>query len=429
MAEMLRFFVLFAAGIASLLIAGLQSHAQVSAQPAPVPEHSAAPQAWRIAFDRSAYAYVTDGGSTHTNIFVVNAENNPNEVKLTTDNLSTDPVWSPDGRRIAFVREGYFGGIFVMDADGTNARRIAETYYPQAITLAWSPNGKSLAFDEVPPDYPNRLLGAYNRSIYIVNLDTALVPRRLVKNGARPSWSPDGTQIAYTCDGATAPNNRKLSVCAISLNADSVPRVIADNALNPLWSPDGQQFLYISTAEAKPELFVMQIDGSNPRRISDKRHDVISALWSPNGKHIAFTSNRVMDTGFSTTAHFEGSDSGMFQGESSGTDPAITETIHRYSAPLSQKLPELFVASADGSGIVQIAPKQNVWCHQFSWSPDSSSIAGICGSGLANSSGDHRRLATDSIFVMSVSNPHSKPRVIAHSGIERISPAPSAPTK
>jgi Tol biopolymer transport system component len=276
MAEMLRFFVLFAAGIASLLIAGPQSHAQASAQSAPVPQHSVAPQPWRIAFDRSAYAYVTDGGSTHINIFVVNAEDNPNEVKLTNDDLSSDPVWSPDGRRIAFVREGYFGGIFVMDADGTNARRITENN-PWAMTLAWSPNGKSLAFDEVPPDYPNRLLAAHDRSIYVVNLDSELPLRRLVKNGARPSWSPDGTQIAYTCDGASAPNNPKLSVCTISVSADSVPRVIADHALNPLWSPDGQQILYISTADAKPALLVMQIDGSNPRRISDKRHDVISA--------------------------------------------------------------------------------------------------------------------------------------------------------
>ena len=367
-------------------------------------------------------------GITPQNIFVAGTDKNSGEIELTTDNLSSRPVWSPDGTKIAFVRGGKSGGIFVMDADGTNARRITTGDYWLG-TLTWSPNGKRLAYDVRIAGNFNGQLSPLERPIYVADMVSDAPPRLLLSNGSSPSWSPDGTQIAYTCVRRTGSREWTLSICTISANANSDARLLIDRARNPLWSPDGAQILYISIAEPKPHLFVAQVDGSNSRRLSDKSHDVISASWSPNGKYIAFTSNRVMDNGFATTAHFEGPDSGMFQGEPGGIDPAITQGVQSNSVARSQRLPELFVTNADGSGLVHIAPKQNVWCDQFSWSPDSSSIAGICGSGPANPSGYRWRLATDSIFVLSVIHPHSKPRVIAQSGIENISAAPSAPQK
>lgn len=220
-----------------------------------------------------------------------------------------------------------------------------------------------------------------------------------------------------------APREQIASICLISANANSTPRMLIDHARNPSWSPDGQQILYISTANPKPELVVAQLDGSNPLRLSDKRYDVISAAWSPDGKHIAFTSTRPMDAGFFTAARFEaGDDSTSFNG--SGIEEMIdtggTSRVDRTSiTPRSQKVPELFITNGSGSAAVHIPSGQYLWCDKFSWSPDNSSIAGICRSGLSGPSA-----LSPSIFVLNVTSPHSKPRVIARGGIESINSAP-----
>ena len=122
-----RFYVRLAAGIVPFLLAGPQSNAQtntskVSAKASP---KSTSAQPWKIVFDRNMIApSVVLDAPTPQNIFTASTDKNSAEIELTNDNLSSRPVWSPDGKKIASVREGICGGIFVMDADGKNVRRI-----------------------------------------------------------------------------------------------------------------------------------------------------------------------------------------------------------------------------------------------------------------------------------------------------------------
>ena len=404
-----RLLAVFIAAIATLLFPAPRSNAQSPAFP-----HSAAspatPQPWKIVFDRkmTARRRVFDDWTTPINIFAVNMDNPSAELELTNDNLSTRPVWSPDGKKIAFVRGGYYGGVFVMDADGTNVRRVSEVL--DAVTLTWSPNLKYLAFDMQPS---GRYIGALNEfdyPMYLIDLESDAPPRRLVSKGVSPSWSPDSAQIAYTCDHTISANKWDRAVCVISLNPPSTPRTLIDQAQSPSWSPDGKRILYISTANPKPELFVSRADGSRPQRISDRRYDVIEAAWSPNGKQIAFTSTRSMDGYSSEPVYFE-------------TGPAkIPEGGTR---PFSHKVPELFIANADGSRTIQIGARRALHCNQFSWSPDSVFIAGICGSGFDDSHGVSGLSPADSIFLLDIIKPNSKPRIIARSGVESMNSAPA----
>jgi hypothetical protein len=129
-----------------------------------------------------------------------------------------------------------------------------------------------------------------------------------------------------------------------------------------------------------------------------------------------------MDAGYARSVHFEGPDSMTFQGDfSEAIDPEITRLgAGNSTGLLSQKMPELFVASADASRVVQIGMRQTLWCNQFSWSPDSTYIVGICGSGFYNRPGSARSLSADSIFLLNVAKPNSKPRIIAHNGVENV---------
>jgi Tol biopolymer transport system component len=427
-----RFRTLLATGIALILFAGFQISAQTSPSQSspPATQNSAAPQPWKIVFDRNMIAprRVLDG-TTPQNIFSVSTDKNSEEIKLTTDNLSSRPVSSPDGKKIAFVHDGKSCGIFVMDADGTNVRQITDR--PIWLdTLAWSPDSKILAFDELSTQNLTRKLGWLARPIYVVNIESGAAPTLLVRDGASPAWSPNGTDIAYTCVRTTSPGEWITSVCMISASANSTPRTIVENARNPSWSPDGQQILYLSTVDSKTQLFVAGIDGAKRKGVSDKRYDVVAAAWSPDGKLIAYTSTRTMDGNFSTFANFEGQDFGSFQADySHAIDPDINRNHQQSSiVPRSLKVPELFVTNTNGTSLIHVGPKQSLWCEQFFWSPDSSTIAGICGIGLTNGSGYSQRLLSDSIYLLNLTGSRSKPRIIAH-GVEHISSAPVASSR
>jgi TolB protein len=116
-------------------------------------------------------------------------------------NIAIDGVWSPDGRRIAAVavanspsrRVATKLGLWVTNADGSNARRVAAkaTGGP-----AWSPDGRRIAFTRLG-------IGRVNSDLYIVNADGSGL-RRLTRNAAKLrwfAWSPDGRTIAFLRNG------------------------------------------------------------------------------------------------------------------------------------------------------------------------------------------------------------------------------------
>ena len=112
-----------------------------------------------------------------------------------------DAVWSPDGKRIAFVRAWQ---VYVMNADGSKQRRLTLDG-PRNLSPSWSPDGQKIAFDRRlgwrQPKYRhgNRdYYGDYRASVYevhVINADGNGQTR--LTRGAEPLWSPDGRRIAF----------------------------------------------------------------------------------------------------------------------------------------------------------------------------------------------------------------------------------------
>ena len=113
--------------------------------------------------------------------------NGTHRIRLTTDLRSgsdgcNNPIWSPDGQRIAFV-SGHIN-IYVMNADGTNQTRLTDyqeypsSNYGQIGDLVWSPDGKRIAYDA---------FGARS-GLYVMNVDGT--NQTDLGSGHWPTWAP-----------------------------------------------------------------------------------------------------------------------------------------------------------------------------------------------------------------------------------------------
>jgi len=175
---------------------------------------------------------------------------------------------------------GFFGSqvtfsnskrIMVMDFDGNGVYAVTKN---EAINIlpTMSPNGKQIAFTSYMRGNPD---------LYVVGLSGGRPTRVAKYNGMNTgaAWSPDGRTIAITLS-----KDGNAEIYIINAADGTIIKRLTDNRYidtSPAFSPDGSEIAFVSNREGNPQIFVMNADGSNQRRVSTVGTWNQTPAWSP----------------------------------------------------------------------------------------------------------------------------------------------------
>ncbi|HEY7573644.1 MAG TPA: hypothetical protein VIB08_00605, partial [Thermoanaerobaculia bacterium] len=221
-----------------------------------------------------------------------------NPINLTKDSpvADTQPAFSPSGDLIAFRSERDGGGIFIMGATGENVRRLTDFGF----NAAWSPDGKQIAINSETVAHPFARVGFSD----LWAVDVASGQKRLLVSGqdrinrgagdaSQASWSPHGDRIAYWGIRGKTGVRDVWTVPAAGGSPVDVTNDIATD-WNPVWSPDGRHLYFGSDRGGTLNLWRVAIDEKTGKTLGPPEPVLLPATYvghysvSRDGKYLAY---------------------------------------------------------------------------------------------------------------------------------------------
>lgn len=249
---------------------------------------------------------------TNTSTPIPTNTSTPLPTSTATPTITPTAVGSGLGK-ITFVQmlEGSGEGetidnIFVMNIDGTDLKQITHS---KGIELSyfrprWSPDGKKILFTRT-----RKGVEYYNSSLYTMNPDGSNVEKispvpqyrgninvEEVLWDVYGDWSPDGKSIIFCSNRHVIKpgGNFETEIFILDLTSFAVTQISNGygSSEHPSWSPDGKKIAFMSNRDGDWEIYLMNSDGTGLQQLTKNRASDRFPRWSPDGRKIIFHSDR-----------------------------------------------------------------------------------------------------------------------------------------
>jgi Tol biopolymer transport system component len=298
------------------------------------------------------------------------------------DSYDTQPVVSPDGSRIAFRSWRNGGGVFLMRIDGTDVVQVTDAGF----NPAWSPDGRELALND------DNIMSSEFRSTYpsaskLWAVDVNTKARRVIttRDAVQADWSPHGQRLAFW--GEQKGGRRDIWTVAADGKTEPVP--VTDDAFidwNPIWSPNGEHLYFLSNRGGEMNLWRVAIDENTGQLRSEPEP---ATLQASNCQHFSFARNGKSLIYGQSTRNENVSQVGFdpVRGQIVGTTTSLTQGLKRYTffslAPDEQSF--VYLARGEPQQDLFTANRAGTPLHRLTddaaqdivprWSPDGEWIA------------------------------------------------------
>jgi TolB protein len=278
-----------------------------------------------LAFDGADKAFgcgIPGTDCLETNYGTFLADYSQEKIVQYVESTLTNSSWSPDSQKLVLPIDekmssggkNYFGDLYILDVKSGQKTQLtndpSSDLYP-----AWSPDGQWIAFIRYSPNLKN-YCGPFprtdsprdcdNASLYLIkpngsNLRLLSEPihveapvnwRHTPYNA--PSWSPDSQWLAIMVENEGEPYILNQEIALVNVETGELRRLTHNNAMDvmPVWSPDGKHLAFVSNRDGNEEIYVMNSDGTNPTNLTKNPTCDYAPAWSPSGNYIAFMSCR-----------------------------------------------------------------------------------------------------------------------------------------
>ncbi len=208
----------------------------------------------------------------------------PEQMRTTAHHFANEVIWALTGEkgmaltRVVFSRgTGDRRDLYVIDYDGAGLLRLTAN---RTLNLcpSWSPDGSEIAFTS----YREGMQGLFS-----LDTGTGKVRQIVAQEGLNlgADWHPGGEELLVSLSRGQNPE-----IFRIKPDGKIIKRLTVSPAIeiSPSWSPGGRDIVFTSDRTGTPQLYIMDRDGAGNRRLTFEGRYNDSAVWSPNGDRIAY---------------------------------------------------------------------------------------------------------------------------------------------